>query len=52
MKAKLFKVLHLFGFDALLLGLLERLFLGLSKKLGFLKEKAQKSLRRWSVRNE
>lgn len=38
MKAKLFKVLRLLKFDVLILGLLEKLFLGLSKKLAALKE--------------
>ena len=37
MKAKLLRVLRLFGLDVLLLGLLEKLYLGLSKKLPTLK---------------
>ena len=33
MKIKIIKLLHVFGWDALLLGLLEKLALGLIKKL-------------------
>ncbi len=44
MKAKVFMLLHLFGLDALLLGLLEKLLLELSKKLGAWKERATASL--------
>ena len=33
MKGKLFQVLRLFGLDVLLLGLFEKLYLGLTKKL-------------------
>ncbi len=33
MKIKIIKLLHVFGWDALLLGLLEKLSLGLIKKL-------------------
>jgi hypothetical protein len=38
MKVKLLKVLHLFGIDVLLLGLLEKLALGLTKKHQALQE--------------
>lgn len=44
MKAKLLMWLHLFGFDVLLLGLVEKLLLAWSKKIGVLKERAERSL--------
>lgn len=44
MKAKVIKLLHLFGLDALLLGLLEKLLLELSKAVGAWKERATISL--------
>ena len=46
MKAKLIMVLHLFGLDVLLLGLVEKFLLGLTKKLTALKNAAQRSLDR------
>ena len=46
MKAKVIMLLHLFGLDVLLLGLFERLLLGLSKKLAALKNAAERSLDR------
>lgn len=46
MKAKGILLLHLFGLDVLLLGLLERLLLGLSKKLAAMKAVAERSLDR------
>lgn len=46
MKAKVIIWLHLFGFDVLLLGLIEKLLLAWSKKIGALKERAEHSLRR------
>lgn len=51
MKAKLLRVLRLFGFDVLLLGLLEKLYLGLSKKLSAL-EKAVNFLRQTIAESE
>ncbi len=44
MKAKVITLLHLFGLDALLLGLVEKLLLELSKKVGGLKDRALASL--------
>lgn len=46
MKAKVIMLLHLFGLDALLLGLLEKLLLGLIKKVAALKDAAAASLDR------
>lgn len=46
MKAKCIMLLHLFGLDALLLGLVERFLNALSKKLGEWKLAAQASLAR------
>ena len=46
MKAKVIMLLHLFGLDVLLLGLFEKLLLGLSKKLAALKNAAERSLDR------
>ncbi len=51
MKAKVILLLHLFGFDVLLLGLAEKLLLGLSKKLAAWKNAAQASLDRCKHRN-
>ncbi len=51
MKAKVIMLLHLFGLDVLLLGLVERLLLGLSKKLAALKAAAEASLARCRQRN-
>jgi hypothetical protein len=44
MMAKVIKLLHLFGLDVLLLGLLEKLLLELSKKLAALKAAWEASL--------
>ncbi len=44
MKAKVIMLLHLFGLDVLLLGLVEKLLLELSKKVGALKARAATSL--------
>ncbi len=44
MKAKVFMLLHLFGLDVLLLGLVEKLLLELSKKVGEWKMRATRSL--------
>ena len=44
MMAKVIKLLHLFGLDALFLGLLEKLLLELSKKLAALKAAREASL--------
>lgn len=52
MKAKVIVLLHLFGLDVLLLGLLEKLLLGLIKKVGALKNAALSSLDRCKLRNE
>ena len=52
MKAKVIKLLHLFGFDVLLLGFVEKLFLGLSKKFGEWRTLAENSLNRCTNRNE
>ena len=46
MKAKVIMLLHLFGLDVLLLGLLEKLLLELSKMVGVWKEQATTSLNR------
>ena len=51
MKAKVVLVLHLFGLDVLLLGLIEKLLLGLSKRVAALKDAAQLSLNRCKNRN-
>jgi hypothetical protein len=51
MKAKVIMLLHLFGLDVLLLGLIEKLLLGLSKRLAAMKEAAQHSLDRCKIRN-
>lgn len=51
MKAKVIMLLHLFGLDVLLLGLVEKLLLGLSKKLAALKAAAEASLARCRQRN-
>ena len=51
MKAKVVLLLHLFGLDVLLLGLIEKLLLGLSKRLAALKDAAQVSLDRCKNRN-
>jgi hypothetical protein len=51
MKAKVIMLLHLFGFDVLLLGLAEKLLLGLSKKLAAWKNAAEASLNRCKHRN-
>lgn len=51
MKAKLLRVLRLFGFDVLLLGLLEKLYLRLIKKLSTL-EKAVDFLRQTIAESE
>lgn len=52
MKAKIVTLLHLFGFDVLLLGLVEKLLLGLSKKVAAWKSAAEASLNRCKSRNE
>ena len=46
MKAKFIMLLHLFGLDVLLLGLVERFLNALSKKLGEWKIAAEASLAR------
>ena len=51
MKAKVIVLLHVFGLDVLLLGLFEKLLLGLSKRLAALKNAAQYSLDRCKIRN-
>ncbi len=51
MKAKVILLLHLYGLDVLLLGLFEKLLLGLSKKLAALKAAAKASLDRCKKRN-
>ena len=51
MKAKVILLLHLYGLDVLLLGLFEKLLLGLSKKLAALKATAEASLDRCKKRN-
>ena len=52
MKAKVIMFLHLYGLDVLLLGLVEKLLLFLSKKLAEWKELAAASLERCKRRNE
>lgn len=52
MKAKVITLLHLFGFDVLLLGLVEKFLLGLTKKVVALKDAAETSLNRYKNRNE
>ena len=51
MKAKVVLLLHLYGLDVLLLGLIEKLLLGLSKKVAALKDAATVSLDRCRNRN-
>jgi hypothetical protein len=51
MKAKVILVLHLFGLDVLLLGLVEKLLLGLSKRVAAWKDAATDSLNRCKNRN-
>ena len=51
MKAKVILLLHLFGLDVLLLGLFERLLLGLSKRVAAWKDAAITSLNRCKNRN-
>jgi hypothetical protein len=51
MKAKVVLLLHLYGFDVLLLGLIEKLLLGLSKRVAALKDAATISLNRCKNRN-
>jgi hypothetical protein len=51
MKAKVVLWLHLFGLDVLLLGLIEKLLLGLSKRVAALKDAATASLDRCKNRN-
>ncbi|MBQ7948149.1 MAG: hypothetical protein IJ284_00150 [Clostridia bacterium] len=51
MKAKVILLLHLFGLDVLLLGLIEKLLLGLSKRVAALKDVATASLDRCKNRN-
>ena len=51
MKAKVVLLLHLFGLDVLLLGLIEKLLLGLSKRVAALKDAATASLDRCKNRN-
>jgi len=46
MKAKVILLLHLFGLDVLLLGLIEKLLLGLSKRVAAWKDAAITSLNR------
>ena len=46
MKAKVIMFLHLYGLDVLILGLVEKLLLALSKKLAEWKELAAASLER------
>lgn len=53
MKIKIMKLLHVFGWDALLLGLLEKLSLGLIKKLTDWSEAIRRFLERaQNFRNE
>ena len=52
MKAKIVKLLRKLGVDVLLLGLVEKLLLVLSKKLAEWKELAAASLERCKRRNE
>ena len=51
MKAKVVLLLHLNGLDVLLLGLVEKLLLGLSKRVAALKDAAAASLDRCKNRN-
>ena len=51
MKAKVVLLLHLYGLDVLILGLIEKLLLGLSKKVAALKDAAANSLDRCKNRN-
>ena len=51
MKAKVVLLLHLNGLDVLLLGLIEKLLLGLSKRVAALKDAAAASLDRCKNRN-
>lgn len=51
MKAKVVLLLHLYGLDVLLLGLFEKLLLGLSKRVAALKDAATNSLNRCKNRN-
>ena len=51
MKAKVVLLLHLYGLDVLLLGLIEKLLLGLSKRVAALKDAATASLDRCKNRN-
>lgn len=51
MKAKVILLLHLFGLDVLLLGLIEKLLLGLSKRVAAWKDAAISSLNRCKNRN-
>ena len=51
MKAKVILLLHLFGLDVLLLGLIEKLLLGLSKRVAVWKDAATISLNRCKHRN-
>ena len=52
MKAKIVKLLHLFGLDVFLLGLLEKLLLELSKVVGAWKERIPLSLNQRKMRND
>lgn len=52
MKAKVIMLLHLFGLDVLLLGLLEELLLALSKKLAELKAALEISLNQCKLATE
>ena len=53
MKIKIIKLLHVFGWDALLLGLLEKLLLGLIKKLSEWTDTLRRFLdRAQNIRNE
>ena len=51
MKAKVVLLVHLYGLDVLLLGLIEKLLLGLSKKVAALQDAAANSLDRCKNRN-
>ena len=51
MKATVILLLHLFGLDVLLLGLIEKLLLGLSKRVAAWKDAAITSLDRCKNRN-
>ena len=51
MKAKVILLLHLYGLDVLLLGLIEKLLLGLSKRVAALKDAATNSLNQCKNRN-